>query len=164
MATNIFNRKIDFGGTFTMDSAIVRFGGVASDGNGPNNDDSMNSTGMIVSNISIQYAQPVNTLWTLTGSKGYLVIGRPDGTATLQGVVADKSSMSTFLQKYGDGCKADNVISISSTMGSCAGAPEGAGMDFKISNAVIQSLGFSVTVENLMMISQTSLKFLNLEI
>lgn len=157
MATNIFNRKVEFGGTFTMDSAIVRFGS----GSGS---DAMSSTGLIVSNISIQYAQRVDTLWTLTGAKGYLVISRPDGTANLQGVVADKNTMTQFLKTYGDGCKADNVIQISSTMDSCAGAKEKSGIDFKIANAVIQSLGFSVTVENLMMINYTSMKFLNLMI
>ena len=150
--TNIFQRDVELGGVFAIDKAVVSFSGGGSD---------TDLGGMLVRTVNINYSEPVNMIRTLTGKKIYFVVGTPVGRAQFVGALADPATLQSFFQNYGNACQANNVIAIKSHLGKCSDEKD---LTINLKNCICTTFGASVTSEDLMLITQIELMFLQLSI
>ena len=66
MAADVFGRNITYAGRFLPENVRVSFSGI--------------SANVLISDITIEYAEPVNRIWDLNGGRCFLVPGQPNGS------------------------------------------------------------------------------------
>lgn len=151
---DIFGRApLIFGGAFAADNACVNLGFTVG---------GQSVTGLLVQQMSIQYNQPVTRLYDVGSQYTYFVAGRPQGTVGLTRVLGPSSILTEIYEQLGDVCNANlNDLCFCLESG-CASSQAPVSMDMCIKNVVIQSLGFSVAAQDMMINEQMSLFFTSL--
>lgn len=157
---DVFQRTVSqFGGSFSADSARLEF----RDGL---------SAGLLVQNMSLQYAQNITRLYEVGERKIYYVGGRTQGTATLARVIGPRSLLSSYYSLYGDVCKAAGNLMIFSLSNQCEGQSTQQGANaallgstgkYTASYCVITTIGIAVAAADMVVNEQSSMMFSSLE-
>jgi hypothetical protein len=157
ISSDIFNRRpLQFGGAFAADSARINLDFGACLGFNPDDE-----PGMLVQNLTIQYQQPITRLYSVGSQLTFYVAGRPQGNATLARVLGPGVVATSLYACLGDVCNADTNDLCFCLEANCLGNQS---QDFDdihlcVKNVVLQSLGFSVQAENMVINEQMSLFF-----
>lgn len=180
MATDIFSRTVGNIGAFTADSVTLTWpqdvGGASTTLIGTTKYDfGTNPLGLLTQQLSVNYQQPIQTLFDIGTANRAFVAGRPEGRASLERVVGPSAAAADFYNKFGDVCRVScNTINFSFTQGcnTCDGETSGGVSGFqdtyltngnKISRmmigAVITSVGLSVQAERVVLNEQIQLMF-----
>lgn len=94
MAQDVFSRTSqEFGGAISADATRVVFSGDGFD----------QGIGLILGNVQVQYSQMIRRAYEIGSTKTYLIIGRTEGAANLQGVFGPKQLHTGFYLKFGNG-------------------------------------------------------------
>lgn len=112
--------------------------------------------------MAVQYSQPITRLYEVGSQKFYYVAGRPQGSANLARVLGPGNVMSAIYECLGNVCLADenDICFCFSANCSLSGAQEATNaIQFAITNVVLQSIGFSVAAQDMMINEQMSLFF-----
>lgn len=161
IANDIFGRRaLQFGGAFAADSARIHLGINCEDENGfP-----IKSSGLLTQQFNVQYQQPITRLYEVGTQLTYYVAGRPQGTASIARILGPGSLMSAFYACLGDVCNANFNDMCFCVETNCLGNPDQDfnAMEIGLKNVVLQSLGFSIQAENMIINEQLSLFFTSL--
>lgn len=158
---DIFNRSIgNFGGGFTVDSAVMRFA-VVNPGGGLVAGD-IQTTGLLTQQLTISYQINVNPLYEIGSNDVYYVAGRQRGTISMQRVIGPTRVMLEFYRRYGDVCLADiNQLDFTFNTGCKAGNNRfGVPTTLTTHYTVIANISHSVNVENMIVSEATNLLYM----
>lgn len=148
MATDVFSRTIDYGGSFSADGVRLAF-------------DEFN--GLIVQSLNVNYQQQISRIYDI-GTNVYLVGGRTQGTLGLAQLVGPKKLQPAFYQKFGDVCQAgQNNMDFKFESGCNQAGDIGSTDTMRVNHAVIASLAGSVNANDVMFNEQLSFMFLFLQ-
>ncbi len=160
---DIFGRRpLMFGGAFAADSACINLGFSCGGTEIP---------GLLTQQMSVQYSQPVTRLYEVGSQKTYYVAGRPQGSCNLARVLGPGAIFSAFYSCLGNVCNANQNDLCFCVEPGCLGEdedgvdecgdplPEFSSMDICMKNVVLQSIGFSVAAQDMMINEQLSLFF-----
>jgi hypothetical protein len=122
---------------------------------------------LITQQLNIQYQQPITRLYEVGTQKTYFVAGRPQGTATIARVLGPGNVSAAFYSCLGNVCNAEfndicfcvqtgctNVDDDTETVDTDFGA-----MSIGIKNVVLQSIGFSIQAQDMIINENLSLFF-----
>ena len=115
----------------------------------------------------VQQAQPtcertVNMIYEIGSPKVYYVGDRRRGTAQFSRVVGGSATFKNMIQQFGDICKAtDNHINMKVCATSCGGTK--GEMNYKMLSATLNSLGASVTAQDIVVTESMGFMFVDLE-
>lgn len=154
MSTDIFGRRaLEFGGAFAADSAQIDLSLECGA--------QLASAGLITQQLNIQYQQPITRLYEVGTQKTYYIAGRPQGTASLARVLGPGVVMAALYSCLGNVCNADQNDMCLCIQSGCIGAddPDFTAMQLGLKNVVLQSLGFSIQAQDMMINEQMSLFF-----
>ena len=156
MSQDIFGRQaLAFGGAFAADSAQIRLNLGCGESPGV--------TGLLTQQIGIQYSQPITRLYEIGTQYTYYVAGRPQGSANVARVLGPGSVMSELYACLGDVCNADQNDLCLCFQANCLGeggaSPQFTAMQVGLKNVVLQSLGFSIQAQDMIINEQMSLFF-----
>lgn len=163
MATkDIFGRRpLEFGGAFAADSAQIDLNLNCLDDQG----NALSSSGLLTQQLQISYQQPITRLYEVGTQKTYYVAGRPQGSANIARILGPGTVMAALYECLGDVCKADKNDLCFCVQANC-GSQHGTGpqsaygaMTLCLKNVVLQSLGFSVQAQDMIINEQMSLFF-----
>jgi hypothetical protein len=169
MTTDIFGRRaLEFGGSFAADSACIDLTLNCLDGdNNP-----VVISGLLTQQLSIQYQQPITRLYEVGSQRTYYVAGRPQGSASLARVLGPNAITTAFYTCLGDVCNADRNDMCFCVAADCltrsVGQQDGCGSDITggadgmnicLKNVVMQSLGFGVQAQDMIINENLSLMF-----
>lgn len=151
--TDIFGRRaLQFGGAFAADSAQIDLG-IRCEG-------IPGGSGLLTQQLNIQYQQPITRLYEVGTQFTYSVAGRPQGTASLARILGPGTVMAELYSCLGDVCQADKNDMCFCIQAGCLSTTHGyEGMQLCIKNVVLQSLGFSVQAQDMIINEQMSLFF-----
>jgi hypothetical protein len=158
MANDIFGRRaLEFGGAFAADSACINLNLNCEDEDG----NELVSAGLLTQQLGIQYQQPITRLYEVGTQKTYYVAGRPQGSANLARILGPGTVMAALYECLGDVCKADKNDLCFCIESNCIGNVQ---QDFNamaicLKNVVLQSLGFSIQAQDMIINEQMSLFF-----
>lgn len=100
MAQDLFGTTPSFGGAFSADEATLTF----DRGNGDNG-----GLGYLVQGLTAQYGRPVQRIYELGPEKRtYYVVGRPEGTMSIQRLAAPGPINQAFLLDFSNPCRVKN--------------------------------------------------------
>ena len=159
MATDIFNREIQFGGSFAADKAKLKFGSLAAAVGSGGTD----LVGFLVQNLNLTYTQQIAKLYEVGGNHIYYVGGRTQGTVAIGRIIGPKSVAEQFYTTYGDICQIkENANNIDFELngadcGSDGNAAAGANVTYNAQFCVITTVGFSVQAQDMMINEQVQL-------
>jgi hypothetical protein len=120
------------------------------------------SDGALVQQAQLTCERTVNMIYEIGSSKVYYVGDRRRGTAQFSRVVGGSNTFKNMIQQFGDICKADkNDINMKVGASSC-GATKGT-MDYKMISATLNSLGASVTAQDIVVTESMGFMFVDLE-
>jgi hypothetical protein len=119
------------------------------------------STGLLTQQLGVQYQQPITRLYEVGTQKTYYVAGRPQGSANIARILGPGTVMAELYECLGDVCKADKNDLCFCVEANCLGNSEQPfnAMSLCIKNVVLQSLGFSVQAQDMIINEQMSLFF-----
>lgn len=159
MATqDVFGRApLVFGGAFAADSAQIDLNLSCLSGS----QEVGGGSGLLVQQLNIQYQQPITRLYEVGTQYTYYVAGRPQGSASIARVLGPGTVMTALYSCLGDVCKAAGNDLCFCLEANCLGNPQ---QDFQaislcIKNVVLQSLGFSIQAQDMIINEQMSLFF-----
>lgn len=154
---DIFSRAgQDFMGSFASDAARVAFAGGGTDG--------VVGVGLLTQSLSCNYTQAITRLYEIGTNFTYLVAGRTQGQISLGRVLGPRPVQAAFYAKYGNVCNAaTNNLNFEATAG-CNGVGATGTFTFGIKNAVINSIGFSVAAQDMVINEQLAMMFVSLEL
>jgi hypothetical protein len=159
MPTNdIFGRRaLEFGGAFAADSAHINLDLNCQDGNGQ----SVASAGLLTQQLSVSYQQPITRLYEVGTQKTYYVAGRPQGNAAIARILGPGTVMAALYECLGDVCKADKNDLCFCVEANCIGntSQDFNAMSICLKNVVLQSLGFAIQAQDMIINEQMSLFF-----
>lgn len=168
MALDIYGRRaLEFGGAFAADSACINLGINCEDGSG----NPVEINGLLTQQLQIQYQQQITRLYEVGSQKTYYVAGRPQGTATLARVLGPNNIVTLLYSCLGDVCNADRNDMCFCVEAGCLSRPEGAldcagdsvdgvdGMSICLKNVVMQSIGFAIQAQDMIINENLSLMF-----
>lgn len=146
---DIFNRNVStLGGVFTSDEAKLTLKG---------------NLGVLVQQLSFQYAQTITRLYEVGGENIYYVGGRTQGNMTIQRVVGPTGTICAMYTQYGDVCKAkENVITLALNQTDCS-TGAGAKNTFTMKNVVITQTGIAVAAQDMIINENTTMMYSSLE-
>lgn len=145
MATDIYSREVNYGGSFSADGAQVQFAGFGA--------------GFLVQSLRWTYQQQIARLYEVGSPDIYLVAGRTQGSVTMERVLGPLALASAFYEQYGNVCYAgQNNLSFSMETG-CGGAAATTQI-IDIRHAVISQLGGSVTAQDMVIHETMAMMFL----
>jgi hypothetical protein len=161
---------LNFGGSFSADSAIFTFGtgGAVVDGGGTV---SGAGVGLLTQSVSFSYQQQITRLFEVGTRSTYFISGRSSGSAQCQRVLGPRPIIVSFYTVFGNVCKAaTNNLSV--TIASGCNAPVsgnlvntlnvGQSTTFYMLACVINSLSYSTTAESMIISESLSLMFVSL--
>ena len=120
------------------------------------------SDGALVQQAQLTCERTVNMIYEIGSSKVYYVGDRRRGTAQFSRVVGGSASFQKMIAQFGDICKADqNDINMKVGATSC-GSTKGT-MNYKMISATLNSLGASVTAQEIVVTESMGFMFVDLE-
>jgi hypothetical protein len=173
----IFGRvPLEFGGGFAADAANVFFGTACFgkiDGGGQLIKDCnvadqipFAGVGLITQNMNFQYQQPINRIFEVGGSKSYYVAGRPQGNASLGRIVGPRPITVAFYTLFGNVCQGPLTSLMFAGAAGCQAKPvidlQQNGFAFMLDGALLQSIGISVTAQDMVINEQLQFMFISL--
>ncbi len=160
MSTDLFGRRaLEFGGAFAADSACINLNLSCIDDESP-----LSIEGLLTQQINIQYQQPITRLYEVGTQKTYFVAGRPQGQANIARVLGPGNIMAEFYTCLGDVCNAASNDICLCVESNCIGNQDQnfSGMNICLKNVVLQSVGFAIQAQDMIINEQTSLMFTSL--
>jgi hypothetical protein len=154
VANDLFGRTEPiFGGSFAADAALLNFAGIT-------------GVGLLTQQLNFSYQQNVTRLYEVGTNYQYYVVGRAQGSVSLNRVLGPRPLAFSFYAVYGNACNAaDNTINLSMRQG-CVSAldPTAAATLTRLSmlGVLLQSVGFSVQAEQMMVQEQVQGMFISL--
>lgn len=158
MSKDIFGRRaLEFGGAFAADSAQIELDLACVD----ENDVPLSSSGLLTQQLQVNYQQPITRLYEVGTQKTYYVAGRPQGTANIARILGPGTVMAELYECLGDVCKADRNDLCFCVEANCIGnqGQQFNAMAICLKNVVLQSLGFSIQAQDMIINEQMSLFF-----
>jgi hypothetical protein len=150
MATDMFSNTVTYGGSFSADGASIQF-------------DKTGYTGLLVQNLQGQYMQNVTRLYDVTSTDVVLVSGRTQGQGGMSRVMGPSALAAAFFERYGNVCYADaNSLTVTADA-DCSGGGQTDTIELVMSGVVINSYGFSVAAQDMVMNEQLGFVFLWME-
>lgn len=153
--TDIFNRRpLTVGNGFAADSAAFTFTGLAA------------NAGMMINNMSFQYAQPINRIYELQSQKTYYVAGRPQGSGTFGRILGTDAVSTAFYKQYGDVCESTSNKLIVNCAAYC-GDPGGSGIPgiaYCLVGVLLNNVGMRVAAQDMLMAEDLGYMFVALEV
>ena len=144
---DILNRRVEFGDAYNADDVVITFSGF--------------NVGLLLSQVQIQYQQPVNRVYDLTSSKTAFVLGRTEGTFSGAGLSGPPAPLRAFLRTYGDACNmATNTIGMSSAGGWCRSP--GHGSSYQLNHVLLAGLSLGMVSDTMMVTQQIQGQYLAL--
>jgi len=140
---DMFGRETVFGGAMAAESTFLKFASVEGL--------SDMSTGLLIQQLQIQYAQNITRLYALEDSKVYFVAGRTEGQFTIQNVVGPSDFIGPFLKAYADVCKDRKAFQLTFAAGCGKSAAAGLGSNgiIELQSPVISSFGLQMQAGNM---------------
>ena len=120
------------------------------------------SDGALVQQAQLTCERTVNMIYEIGSSKVYYVGDRRRGTAQFSRVVGGSSTFKNMISQFGDICKAtNNHIDMKVGATSCGGTK--GEMNYKMMSATLNSLGASVTAQDIVVTESMGFMFVDLE-
>lgn len=120
------------------------------------------SDGALVQQAQITCERTINMIYEIGSSKVYYVGDRRRGTAQFSRIVGGSAGFKGMIEQFGDICKAENNH-IDMTVGaSSCGATKGT-MNYKMMSATLNSLGASVTANDIVVTESMGFMFVDLQ-
>ncbi len=145
-----------FGGAFAADSAVLAFSGLGVAG----------GVGLLTQELSWRYQQRIMRLWEVGTSFTYYVVGRAEGGMSVRRVLGPRPLLFTFYSVYGNACNAASNTILLSVQQGCVSPfdPQAAATyrELALFGCVIQSVGFSIQAEQMMMNEQVEMMYVAL--
>lgn len=118
--------------------------------------------GALVQQAQITCERTVNMIYEIGSPKVYYVGDRRRGSAQFSRVVGGSATFKTMIAQFGDICKAtDNHINMEVGSSSCGGTK--GTMNYKMLSATLNSLGASVTAQDIVVTESMGFMFVDLE-
>jgi hypothetical protein len=118
--------------------------------------------GALVQQAQLTCERTVNMIYEIGSPKVYYVGDRRRGTAQFSRVVGGSATFKNMIQQFGDICKADqNDINMKVGALSCGGTK--GEMNYKMLSATLNSLGASVTAQDIVVTESMGFMFVDLE-
>lgn len=153
---DIFGRaNSGFGGAFTSALAQINISG---DGAG-------DIDKILITNLQANYNQPISRVYEIASDRTYFVVGRPDGNGNIGSVFGPKRYSQIAYQRLANPCNANNVEFKFDQNASCdeQGNPTGRGWGRRLTRVVLQSLGFQVNAQDMLINENIGFQFATLE-
>lgn len=149
----IFDQTQDIGGAFTAEDC-----GITGTGLGD---------GAVVQRVQFQIERPINFIYEI-GSPGgknfvYYIGGRRRGQATFERVVGGATNFKAFVEGYGKLCEKTQDIELTAAGGCDLGAGIGQQVKYTLKTPKLTGLGVSVQAEQIIILENVQLAFLDLE-
>lgn len=153
---DFFSRNTDtFGGSFSADAATLTFPQIT----GSDGTHEGAVAGLLVQNLSLQYAQRVTRLFEIGTPNIYYVGGRTEGQGSIQRVVGPRRLVASFYKTYGDVCNAaTNTLQITLGVG-CESADGIAKVSYIAHFVVITAVALTITAADMLINENTQLMF-----
>lgn len=155
--TDLFGRRpLQFGGAFAADAASINFStGDPTFGSG---------VGLVTQSLQIAYQQPVTRLYEVGSQYTYYIAGRPQGTINMGRVLGPGIVASAFYRAFGNVCLANkNHLTMDVGTGCDPCVTTEAQMYLLANNVLLQSVGMSVSAQDMIINESLSLMFTSLE-
>jgi hypothetical protein len=157
---NIFGRGTSgFGGAFT--SALAQMN-ISGNGAGQLNK-------LLVTQLQANYTQPLNRVYELGSDLAYFVVGRPNGEGTMGSVFGPKAYSEQAYIDLANPCKTNNLSFSFSKNAACDAnsvngeANTGGGWGRTLQHVILQSLGFQVNSQDMLINENIGFQFAALE-
>lgn len=153
---DIFGRaNSGFGGAFNSALAQMTFSGL--DGGAISN--------LLVTNLQATYNQPISRIYEVASDKAYFVVGRPDGNGNIGSVFGPKQYSQALYEQLANPCVISNLELNTPGNAGCdaSGNPTGGGWKRKLNNVILQSLGFQVNAQDMLINENLGIQFASLE-
>lgn len=154
MALDLYGRQEPVsGGAFSADSALMSFAGIT-------------GVGLVTQQINFNYQQNVTRIFEVGTNFQYYIVGRSQGSMSLNRVLGPRALAFAFYSVYGNPCNVpNNTINIDMAQG-CDNAndPQAAAniASLSILGTLLQQAGFSVQGEQMMISEQAQAMFISL--
>lgn len=154
MATDLYGQTEPvFGGAFSADAALLTFAGVT-------------GVGLITQQLNWSYQQAVTRIYEVGTNFQYYIVGRAQGTVSMNRVLGPRPLAFQFYTTYGNACNAaSNTINVSMQQG-CISAqdPTAAATLSTMSmlGVLLQNVGFSVQAEQMLISEQAQAMFISM--
>lgn len=156
---DIFGRvDQQFGGALSADAMYMVWPDLPADG-----------AGLLVQNVSLQYAQPVRRIFELGPGAGntqytYYIVGRPEGTFQIARIVGLKRISIEFYLTYGNPCNETPNFSLSAG-GGCNGVDNAEGsLGWDLSGVILTGIGMNASAQEMIIQENVAGMFIKLEI
>lgn len=153
---DIFGRaNSGFGGAFTSALAQLNISG-----------DGATIGKLLITNLNATYNQPISRIYEIATDKAYFVVGRPDGNGSIGSVFGPKVYSQAAYARLADPCQTNNLELKSDGDASCnaVGEPTGGGWGRRLTHVILQTLGFQVNAQDMLINENVSFQFATLEI
>ena len=114
--------------------------------------------GMVIQNVQFTFTQQVNMLYEIGSGNVYFVGGRAQGTATVARIIGPGKTQLKLLNKYKDMCDPKDIKLGGSSM--CT--KKAKGVDYTLVDAILTSIGASVSANDVMINEQLNFMFVDL--
>lgn len=164
VSNDIFNRRaLAFGGAFAADSARIELDLTNCQGLVEDDDSDLGNArvGLLTQQFNVNYQQPITRLYEVGTQLTYYVAGRPQGTANIARVLGPGTVMSQLYACWGDVCQANANDLCFCIQANCIGNTDQGfdAMRIGLKNVVLQSLGFSIQAQDMVINEQLGLFF-----
>jgi len=139
----VFSGAQTHNGGFRADQVSLQFGGT-------------DVNGFLVQQVQFSYAQQVSTLYEIGSSNVYYVGGRAQGSASLARVVGPSPLAGDFITRFNDLCSPQDI-----NFDASAGCEAG-GTEYTLEDAVLTTLGVTVTAQDVVVNESLQFIFVNL--
>lgn len=126
-------------------------------------------SGALVQQIQIQYQRQINRINEIGSNWVYYSVGQIQGQGTVQNILGPSSLVQEMIETLGDICKvSENTIRLAATQNFCdtgegdLGGDSGS-FDLEIGGPILTSIGITMSVQDLMIMSSASFEFANLK-
>lgn len=153
---DIFGRaNSGFGGAFTSALAQLNISG-----------DGTAISKLLITNLQANYNQPISRVYEIASDKTYFIVGRPDGNGNIGAVFGPKKFSQAAYATLADPCKTNNLELKAEGAAACdaVGNPVNQGWGRRITHVVLQSLGFQVNAQDMLINENLGFQFATLEI
>lgn len=140
---DIFGRNPSpFMGAFAADASVLIFNGV---------DQAL----QLIQQLSVNYSQPVNTIFEIGSNNRYYVVGRTTGQVMFGRIIGPTVTSAALLQVLGNVCaKGDRNLTLTLGNAACAGSGAGKKIILIAKAVVAQSVGYSMQAEQMLINEQ----------
>ena len=166
MADVYGRRKATFGGAFSADDAIMKFGGLKDENGNP----LPAQTPLLLQNASFNYQQNITRLFDISSSNIYYVAGPAAGQGSLAQVLGPTKVSQAFMRSYGSVCNADEHTLNFQMLGGCSNANDLNGSlrfatshGFIAAYVVLNSVGVQMSAQQMVIQQSLGLTFSSLE-